>query len=168
VGDPVISKWIVIILCVSMGLNAWLLNAASRGAMQPLHSSSTKPTPVENFSDKVTETTPISQPTISINGNANVEKEIATFIMNDSESDDDEKHLSGVKKKRIRSVSECLQILADGRPQELLDEEAIALTMQKKIPLYALEKTLKDLERAVKIRRAVVCIYPHIHGTDAA
>ena len=145
-----------------MGLNAWLLNAARRGAMQPLHSSSTKPTPVENFSDKVTETTPTSQPTTSINGNANVAKEAATFIINDSESDDEEKHLSTVKKnsRRIRSVTECLQILTQGRPQELLDEEVVALTLQKKIPLYALEKTLKDLERAVKIRRAVVCIHP--------
>ena len=160
VGDPVISKWIVVILCVSMGLNAWLLNAARRGAMQPLHMPSTNSTVSEKLADKVSRATSTSQPSISINTDANTAKSPTPFAMNDSESDDEENHISAIKKnsRRVRSVSECMQILTDGRPQDLLDEEVIALTMQKKIPLYALEKTLRDLERAVKIRRAAVCI----------
>jgi hydroxymethylglutaryl-CoA reductase (NADPH) len=151
VGDPVMSKWIIVILCVSMGLNAWLLNAASRNAMQPLYPQQ-QPNPVDKTSPQ--------QPTISVTNDNKAAKPTGLFSLDESESDDDEKHLSIIKKssRRVRSVSECMQILNEGRPQELLDEEVIGLAIQKKIPLYALERTLKDLERAVKIRRAAVCI----------
>ena len=135
-----------------MGLNAWLLNAARRGAMLPLQLSA-----VSESTEKATST---SQPSISVTADDIPSKSTTHFAINDSESDDEEKHLSSVKRnsRRVRSVSECMEILSNGRPHELLDEEVIALTMQKKIPLYALEKTLKDLERAVKIRRAAVCM----------
>jgi hydroxymethylglutaryl-CoA reductase (NADPH) len=152
VGDPVISKWIVIILCVSMGLNAWLLNAAGRGATQSLNAPPIKHVSlVKEKIEKPNPTIPVSE------GHTAAKPNI--FALDESESDDDEKHVKAVKKstKRVRSVSECMQIITEGRPQELLDEEVIGLTLQKKIPLYALEKTLKDLERAVKIRRAAVC-----------
>jgi hydroxymethylglutaryl-CoA reductase (NADPH) len=151
VGDPVISKWIVIILCVSMGLNAWLLNAVSRGAMQPLQTSN-KSADIDSKPSIPERSTMISQ--------TEPPKLGTPFVLNDSENDDEEKHISAVKKisRRVRSLAECVQILSEGRAADLLDEELIALTVQKKISLYALEKTLNDFERAVKIRRAVVCI----------
>jgi hydroxymethylglutaryl-CoA reductase (NADPH) len=157
VGDPVISKWIVVILCVSMGLNAWLLNAARHGAMQPLYSN-TKSSATDIVTDKPGTKVPTSVPATSA---ADVRTIVKTspITLNDSESDDEEKHMAEIKShnRRVRSISECMQLLTDGRPQDLLDEEVIALTLQKKIPLYALEKSLKNLERAVKIRRAAVC-----------
>jgi hydroxymethylglutaryl-CoA reductase (NADPH) len=133
-----------------MGLNAWLLNAASRNAMQPLYLQQ-PPNGIDKGSRQ--------QPTISVTEDNKMTKPTSLFALDDSESDDDEKHLSAIKKssRRVRSASECMQILNEGRPQDLLDEEVIGLAVQKKIPLYALEKTLKDFERAVKIRRAAVC-----------
>ena len=163
VGDPIISKWIVVVLCVSMGLNAWLLSAARRGAMQPLTMSAAKAAgTVEEAKMKVKQEGQPSAPappTISVSQNYDKVKSASSFSLDESESDDEEKRLVAIKKagRRTRSMSECMQILTDGRPADLLDEEVIALTMQKKIPLYALEKTLKDYERAVKVRRAVVC-----------
>ena len=152
VGDPIMSKWIVIILCVSMGLNAWLLSQARRGALQPLPQE--KPREVEEA------TIEKAQPVPEINDKVAT----TTFIITESEDETDEEggeiRVTRVKKRRTRSASECMQLLTEGRPQELLDEELIALVLQKKIPLYALEKSLKDLERAVKIRRAAVCIFP--------
>ena len=140
------------VLCVSMGLNAWLLNAASRNAMQLFPVAAPKATKATDTVD-----TEKTVPKVSVT----VAATKPVFQIEDSESDDDEKHINAIKKttRRVRSASECMQILSDGRPQELLDEEVIALTIQKKIPLYALEKTLKDLERAVKIRRAAVCMF---------
>ena len=155
VGDPVISKWIVIILCVSMGLNAWLLSEARRGALQPVPQE--KPISVIEAEKAVqkpaTDLKPISGKPLP---------KVPAFVLDDSESGDDEKHLAHVKRhtRRTRSASECMKILSEGRPKDLLDEEITALTLQKKIPLYALEKSLKDLERAVKIRRAAVCTFP--------
>jgi hydroxymethylglutaryl-CoA reductase (NADPH) len=157
VGDPVISKWIVVVLGVSMSLNAWLLNAARRGAMQP-PVISTRPLQAPNVSKTepklATPSTSVSQ----ANGNSNMDFR----KLDDEESDDKEKRGAAVKRsvRSIRSINQCMDLLTEGRPSDLLDEEVIALALQKKIPLYALEKTLKDVERAVKVRRAVVCTPP--------
>jgi hydroxymethylglutaryl-CoA reductase (NADPH) len=56
-----------------------------------------------------------------------------------------------------RSLEECVDIFAGGvGATNLSDEEVILLVEKGKIAPYALEKALKDLERAVRIRRAVI------------
>lgn len=56
-----------------------------------------------------------------------------------------------------RSIEECWEIYAGGLGAfDLSDEEVVMLVQKGKIPGYGLEKGLKDLERAVKIRRAVM------------
>ncbi|ORX36117.1 hydroxymethylglutaryl-coenzyme A reductase-domain-containing protein [Kockovaella imperatae] len=56
-----------------------------------------------------------------------------------------------------RSLEECIEIFAGGiGVNNLSDEEVILLVEKGKIAPYALEKALKDLERAVRIRRAVI------------
>ncbi|KAK4686318.1 hydroxymethylglutaryl-CoA reductase (NADPH), partial [Tremellales sp. Uapishka_1] len=56
-----------------------------------------------------------------------------------------------------RSLEECVEVFAGGvGSNNLSDEEVIFLVEQGKIAGYALEKTLKNLERAVRIRRAVM------------
>ena len=56
-----------------------------------------------------------------------------------------------------RSLDECWEIYAGGLGAfDLSDEEVILLVEKGKIPGYGLEKGLKDLERAVRIRRAVM------------
>jgi len=159
VGDPVISKWIVVTLCVSMGLNAWLLSAVRRGVMHTPQIYTTKP--AADRSPPTVDSTPSPpKPSVSVSA-ANKPLKPSSLSSIDNKGDEN-KHLSAARRSigRVRSISECIQILGKGRPQDLLDEEIIALTIQKKIPLYALEKTLGDLERAVKIRRAAVCMIP--------
>jgi len=56
-----------------------------------------------------------------------------------------------------RSLEECWEIYAGGLGAfDLSDEEVILLVEKGKIPAYGLEKGLKDLERAVRVRRAVI------------
>jgi hydroxymethylglutaryl-CoA reductase (NADPH) len=56
-----------------------------------------------------------------------------------------------------RPLEECWEIYAGGLGAfDLSDEEVILLVEKGKIPGYGLEKGLKDLERAVRIRRAVI------------
>jgi hydroxymethylglutaryl-CoA reductase (NADPH) len=56
-----------------------------------------------------------------------------------------------------RSLEECVDIFAGGvGAANLSDEEVILLVEKGKVAPYALEKALKDLERAVRIRRAVI------------
>jgi len=65
----------------------------------------------------------------------------------------------------IRSLDECIDVFENGpRPlslslKTLNDEEVILLAQNGKIAMYALEKVLgnDELERAVRIRRALVC-----------
>lgn len=65
--------------------------------------------------------------------------------------------------KETRSLEECIEIYENGpRPLSismamLNDEEVILLARAGKIQAYALEKVLGDLERAVLIRRALIC-----------
>ncbi|KXN72343.1 hypothetical protein CONCODRAFT_77852 [Conidiobolus coronatus NRRL 28638] len=53
-----------------------------------------------------------------------------------------------------RTLEECIELLQTSEGvTSLTDEEVISLVHNGKIPAYALEKTLKDFTRAVKIRR---------------
>jgi len=57
----------------------------------------------------------------------------------------------------VRSLEECVEIFAGGvGANNLSDEEVILLVQKGKVAPYALEKSLKNLDRAVRVRRAVV------------
>ncbi|KAL4791092.1 hydroxymethylglutaryl-coenzyme A reductase-domain-containing protein [Aspergillus venezuelensis] len=55
-----------------------------------------------------------------------------------------------------RSPAACLEMLRQGQAPDLTDEEVIDLSLTGKLPLYALEKNLKDFTRAVSIRRSII------------
>ena len=87
-----------------------------------------------------------------------------------SPSDDDESSTSissGNKMGPIRTLEECIDIFENGpRPLSdslalLNDEEIILLSQKGKVAAYALEKVLgpAELERAVRIRRALICTF---------
>ncbi|TEB34562.1 hypothetical protein FA13DRAFT_1685001 [Coprinellus micaceus] len=73
----------------------------------------------------------------------------------------------------LRSYEECLAIYEDASRSKaealgmLSDEEVILLVDRGKVAPYALEKLfgMDELERAVRIRRAVVCQYPRGSNT---
>lgn len=57
-----------------------------------------------------------------------------------------------------RSLEVCVKIFDGGEGALLLNDEEIIMLVQKgKIAAYALEKVLKDYERSVFIRRALIC-----------
>lgn len=56
-----------------------------------------------------------------------------------------------------RKLQNCLELYrTENGASELTDDEIILLVDTKHIPPYALEKTVGDLERAVKIRRKII------------
>lgn len=60
-----------------------------------------------------------------------------------------------------RPLDECLEIFNGGEGATALSDEEVILLVQKgKMAAYALEKSLKDLARAVRIRRALICALP--------
>lgn len=146
ISDPVISKLIFIGLGVSVGLNAYLFNAAREPAVVQI-----------------------------VEKRVEVEKRVPIYIQkNETSPSDSEESLSDggieitVGSKRpgssefdgheiiLRTNEESLAFLKNGKAKLLLNEELTNLSLAGKLPLYALEKYLGDTTRAVAVRRAVV------------
>jgi hydroxymethylglutaryl-CoA reductase (NADPH) len=210
VGDPILSKWIVLLLGVSVALNGYLLKGISTGTgstrsvqpaqsvrfnadrvqeRQPVVSSPVSP-PISALSDSLTEDVvaysaapavvrPIPVPAFrrppSVNGISSLLNSVdqklkaqqPTFTTSDESDSQDEESSTKETSTPVRSLEECIDIFENGpRPVSmslslLNDEEVILLAQNGKIQAYALEKVLGDLERAVLIRRALVCMYSH-------
>ena len=64
------------------------------------------------------------------------------------------------------TFDECVKAYEEKRAHELNDAELIEMTLRGVIPFHALEKTLADTTRAVRVRRAVVSRSPGIHHTN--
>ena len=160
--DPVVSKWIIVTLTVSLVLNGYLFNAARWSIKEPRVSKEDFRN--DNDSDTVKHVKPLpgydKLPAIDTNlpqANSHDSKrnefvDIATTEVSES-----------------RSSAECEQMVKNRQAAYLNDHELNDLTVRGKIPGYALEKTLENpnvmtrlasLTRAVKIRRTLVSRTP--------
>ncbi|CEJ94314.1 Putative 3-hydroxy-3-methylglutaryl-coenzyme A reductase [[Torrubiella] hemipterigena] len=155
--DPVLSKWIVVALALSVGLNGYLFNVARWGindSTEPEHHVDRKELArAQRFNDTDGATLPLGEyvpPTP-------LRTEPATPSLTDDEGD---AGLTMTKAKPApsehRTIAELEQLIAETRVPEMTDEEVVTMSMRGKIPGYALEKTLKDFTRAVKIRRTII------------
>jgi hydroxymethylglutaryl-CoA reductase (NADPH) len=228
VGDPVMSKWIIVTLGVSILLNAFLLKGISLGAgskggpggaaaaaaaallgvwevVDTNGEPSSAPSPAtgkkaaaaeglaiqldpglkrykaEVAQDARSHTLEAVRPSLTTQTSANltprIEKPMPGLTVSEPAliigGPSDRPQLDGLANGNgpvalpagtvldMRPLDECVEILKGGLgPFELSDEEVIMLVQKGKIPPYALEKTLQNLERAVKIRRAVICPSP--------
>lgn len=208
VGDPILSKWIVLLLGVSVALNGYLLKGISTGTgstrsvqqaqgvrfnadrvqeRQPALSSPVS-APISAIPESRTEgvvvysaAPPVVRPIPvsavrrppSVNGisslldsvDQKLKAQQPTFTTGDESDSQDEGSSTKETSTTIRSLEECIDIFENGpRPVSmslslLNDEEIILLAQNGKIQAYALEKVLGDLERAVLIRRALICMY---------
>ena len=155
--DPVLSKWIVAALAMSLVLNGYLFNAARWSIKE-----ASDPEPAEaaanaeaatNQAEGQAQLPPYATPIP--NGHVIGEPE-------EEEDDEDEGVEDGspTKPEPKRTMAECETMLKEKKAPLLNDTEIVALSLRGKIPGYALEKTLQDKTRAVKIRRAVVSRTP--------
>jgi hydroxymethylglutaryl-CoA reductase (NADPH) len=208
VGDPILSKWIVLLLGVSVALNGYLLKGISTGTGSTR--SVQQAQGVRFNADRVQERLPVvSSPASlpisamsnhraegvvtcsvapavvrpipvlavhrapSVNGisslldsvDQKLKAQQPTFTTGDESDSQDEESGTKETSTAVRSLEECIDIFENGpRPVSvslslLNDEEIVLLAQNGKIQAYALEKVLGDLERAVLIRRALVCAY---------
>jgi hydroxymethylglutaryl-CoA reductase (NADPH) len=174
VQDPVLSKWISLGLIVSIFLNVYLLNAHKqpRSVLERVGSGSLL-IEEENLVSKISNILPQKESLVAIK---KIEKQLNTEVtpitpVNPVTPEKVSKNIvnaevdssvvdSSVKddvSKESRSVETCAEILKSAAgPSALTDEEIILLTNNGKISPHALEKVLGDMERAVKIRRALI------------
>ncbi|KAL7921820.1 3-hydroxy-3-methylglutaryl-coenzyme A reductase [Trichoderma austrokoningii] len=152
--DPVLSKWIIAALALSVGLNGYLFNVARwsiKDPNTPDHQiDRNELARAQRFNDTGSATLPLGEyvpPTPQ-------QTQPATPVITDDESDAESK--AKPQEVENRSLAVLEKMLAEKRITEMTDEEVVELSMRGKIPGYALEKTLKNFTRAVKVRRTII------------
>ncbi|KAM3428831.1 hypothetical protein MY4824_008591 [Beauveria thailandica] len=157
--DPILSKWIIAALALSVGLNGYLFNIARWGINEPSISETS-----EHHIDRkelaraqrFNETEPSSIPLGQYVAPTPQPTQPATPALTDDEGDGLTMTRTKPTPSANRSNAELDQMLLEKRVPEMTDEEVVAMSMRGKIPGYALEKTLGDFTRAVKIRRTII------------
>jgi hydroxymethylglutaryl-CoA reductase (NADPH) len=160
--DPILSKWIVVALALSIMLNGYLFNAARWGIKDPnVPDHPIDPKELAR-AEKINEA---ESSTPSLNGDfLPPPSRPQTAPLTPASTDDESEVLLKPKLAMSapdtptvpRTPQEMEKYLAEKRAHELSDEEVVALSLRGKIPGYALEKTLKDFTRAVKVRRSII------------
>ncbi|KAF2138277.1 uncharacterized protein K452DRAFT_361352 [Aplosporella prunicola CBS 121167] len=152
--DPVLSKWIIVALALSLAFNGYLFNAARWSIKDSTHPPGIKPPADYEVLDKAPSNVKL------VDASAN--EAPAPVSVPDPVKDDDSE--DGLVMKSTahqatgpkRPLQELELLLKEKKVSLMTDEELIELSLKGKIPGYALEKTLGDKTRAVKVRRAVV------------
>jgi hydroxymethylglutaryl-CoA reductase (NADPH) len=168
--DPVLSKWIILTLAMSLVLNGYLYNAA-RLSIKDSHTSSV----IESQTVSDGYVAPVQDreiPAIITSGAHSGLNDGSERLRPSAQGDIIHplpKNLSESEQgmQRPRSSAECEQMLKEKKAAALTDAELVSLTLRGKIPGHALEKTLGDTTRAVKIRRSVVSRTPATQLTTA-
>jgi hydroxymethylglutaryl-CoA reductase (NADPH) len=159
--DPILSKWIIFALALSIILNGYLFNAARWSIKEPLqlpphHLVDRKELDIAEKFNNSASTIPLKLPSIDTEAPERAERVPLTPAETD---DEDDVLVMGKQPEQPvirRTQAQMEQLLSEKKAPLLTDRELIELAMQGKIPGYALEKTLQDTTRAVKIRRAII------------
>ncbi|KAL7272424.1 3-hydroxy-3-methylglutaryl-coenzyme A (HMG-CoA) reductase isozyme [Rhizina undulata] len=146
--DPVLSKWILLTLAMSLVLNGYLFNAARWSVKEP-QSEAEASVNSSDFENKPK----VIERIVAVNC-------VCGGRARPSQDNTDSTTISADAVQSSRTVTECEGLLKEKRGKELTDAEAVELSLRGKIPGYALEKTLADSARAVRVRRAVVSRTP--------
>lgn len=155
--DPVVSKWIIVALTISLVLNGYLFNAARWSIKEPR--ATKEDTRDDHGLETIKHKTPtgLERPTTiderSLHATSQISKPKG-FI-----------DIETTQASECRDRLECERMVKNRQAAYLNDHELNDLTVRGKIPGYALEKTLENLDvmtrlasltRAVKIRRTLV------------
>ncbi|EXF76233.1 hydroxymethylglutaryl-coenzyme A reductase [Colletotrichum fioriniae PJ7] len=149
--DPVLSKWIIVALAMSVALNGYLFNAARWGIKDPNvpdHQIDPKELArAEKFNDTDSATLPLGEYIPETPRPATP-----------AETDDESEAKSGKPATPVeqRTIAQLEKMIAEKRVHEMTDQEIVGMSLRGKIPGYSLERTLKDFTRAVKIRRSII------------
>lgn len=154
--DPILSKWTIILLTLSLVLNGYLFNAARWSIKEP-HSLT---------QDTVSE---VTSPIEKVVATDNTQTEFASVPDLPPGKLDELFQAPAPPEEEQRSMAECEVMVREKKAAYMNDTELSHLTVRGKIPGYALEKTLENatvmtrlasLTRAVKIRRVLVSRTP--------
>lgn len=182
VGDPVLSKWIVMVLAISLSLNGYLLKGIAAGTVGKgivakegvRFTEKEKTVEVREEKQKVEEVQverarlprrasfqvppPIHVPTFTLDDVDKRLKQQHLTEASDDSSSSSEMSVVAADVIEARSLSECVEIFENGpKPTSvalsmLNDEEVVMLAEAGKIAAYALEKVLGPNELERAVR----------------
>lgn len=155
--DPVLSKWVIILLAMSLVLNGYLFNAARWSIKEPDNQSTEQDA---NTGLGITDLKAPRPKTASMNQSKANGHAVNPYQKLADPLEAAELETSPEEDQKKRTREECEAFLKEKKAPHLKDSELIDLALRGKIPGYALEKTLVDKTRAVKIRRAMVARTP--------
>ncbi|KAF2168662.1 hypothetical protein M409DRAFT_65536 [Zasmidium cellare ATCC 36951] len=143
--DPTLSKWVISALVLSLVLNGYLFNAARWTINEPESEPST----------------PIKEPAGSEKSKQPQANGHAVAPIKSEPSPEEVAELESIMNKPGKRTREECEAMVKAKKAPLLDDhEIVDLALRGKIPGHALEKTLEDKTRAVKIRRSVISRTP--------
>ena len=181
--DPVVSKWIIVALTVSIVLNGYLFNAARWGIKEPQTKRPSKqsqgvqvtqsdppppsrPNFLRRLSSRYNGSEP-KKPVVTLSGLSQTQTigqdpkpptAVAQTQPNSQESNSSIATVKDAGTSVARDPKECEQMLKDKKAAFLNDTELNDLAVRGKIPGYALEKTLENADvmtRLASLTRAV-------------
>ncbi|KAF1978905.1 3-hydroxy-3-methylglutaryl-coenzyme A reductase [Bimuria novae-zelandiae CBS 107.79] len=166
--DPFLSKWIIVALFLSVVMNGYLFNAARwtiKEPHKPLEpptaaeiQDGTPPTPAPGIPHLHMPTPPIT-PGPEQQASRGIAQPLMQHVPQPPPVQPQLLAKPPTEEEQTepnRPMEFLEQVLKEKRAPSLTDEELIDLAVKGKIPGYALEKTLGDKTRAVKIRRGLV------------
>ncbi|WFD34683.1 hydroxymethylglutaryl-CoA reductase (NADPH) [Malassezia cuniculi] len=154
VSDQVVGKWLSILLLISVFLNTFLLKGiATRNkavidgnAVNVTAQAAARLVGAHLFAEQATpQAEPVAGPTAADVAASRAKHEAVPDDLADGTLSD----------APTRPYDALVQIL-NSEPSSLTDEEAVLLVQKGALAPYALEKKLKDMETAVRVRRAVL------------
>ena len=160
--DPILSKWFLIVLALSLVFNGYLFNAARMTIKEP-HKPLDPPTAAEIQDGAPPTPSPqiphqhMPSPPITPGPEQQLgQMRPLTQIVPEQQKSSVQSDTYSAKQVSNKPMEFLEQMLKAKKAPSLTDEELIELSVKGKIPGYALEKTLGDKTRAVKIRRGLV------------
>ncbi|KAI8932364.1 hypothetical protein NX059_010554 [Plenodomus lindquistii] len=163
--DPFLSKWIILALVMSVVLNGYLFNAARWTIKEP-HKALEPPLPseVQDGALSVPQTPRVSSihmptppRTPGPDDQPRALQPLTTRLPPQRPVSEIPSGPSDEQQLQPNRPTEVLeQMVKDKQAPKMTDEELVEMSLRGKIPGYALEKTLGDKTRAVKIRRGLV------------
>ena len=153
--DPVLSKWIIVALTMSLVLNGYLFNAARWSVKEPRTHDEHSGQGVQGIQQKHAE--PPRREVADVRP-ASANGHVIEPVVHAEAGQPDEQAVT-------RTQADREQMVRDRKAAYLSDKELIDLTVRGKIPGHSLEKTLENpsvmtrlasLTRAVKVRRSLV------------
>ncbi|KAF9572948.1 3-hydroxy-3-methylglutaryl-coenzyme A (HMG-CoA) reductase isozyme, partial [Lunasporangiospora selenospora] len=174
IQDPVLSKYISLALTASLLLNIFLLNVAKQPRQD--HSMATAFSPAPATAAPAPSTTTVTTVVATTTKIAASQTQTSTVVapvkiqpkqvqkvqsIPEPKAVESKMIIAEGEWSMVRPVEDCLAMVKTGDSSSVTDEELLMLVGSNKLPSYALEKSLGDMTRAVKIRRALISRASH-------